>query len=536
MLGPTPVAPAQQVTVPAGGEVSVRFPGIHITTPMEATLTANVGEAKPGEYDTKNNSGSAMVDVTEHELNRGNVLVEALGGYGAQFNNHVYAPITPWPQNTPYTDFEKKVRDFQPHIVRIFYNDSWDGNSDGRFPTEWPLNYASFVKSAKLAQEAGATIEISFQRLTDARRTPAASMEKFAAVLEDLVRNHGLTNVRWAEVGNEPNSTAVTLAEYENLNRLLDAQLRARGLREQIRLMGGGLVENAGNAARNHYEWMKWLGANMNDVFDAWAEHVYWNYNDTGRLEYRLRDSWHLFNEELPVEQRKPVYMMEFGVRGLANCPGKTARANTYYAADPSCPEIWRTNIGAFQQLWFAIGSAQLGYAGAAKWDAYWGVYDLTVNPPQVYWAIGPVSEGSPLMPTYHAMSLLFRTTEPGWQVVEVRPWDETDNGVPAYGVEGHSSNDTPEQELAAYTGPNGALTVLGLDTRGRALNGVAAEPPSSYSIGGLPASTDLHLAVWNASGDGTTAAARTVTTSAAGVARFEVPLHAGFALTTVPD
>ena len=31
-------------------------------------------------------------------------------------------------------------------------------------------------------------------------------MKKFADVLEDLVRNHGLTNVRWAEVGNEPNS------------------------------------------------------------------------------------------------------------------------------------------------------------------------------------------------------------------------------------------------------------------------------------------------------------------------------------------
>ena len=33
----------------------------------------------------------------------------------------------------------------------------------------------------------------------------------------------------------------------------LHAELVARGLDGQIKLMGGGLVENAGNPARNHY-------------------------------------------------------------------------------------------------------------------------------------------------------------------------------------------------------------------------------------------------------------------------------------------
>ena len=245
----------------------------------------------------------------------------------------------------------------------------------------------------------------------------------------------------------------------------------ARGLRDHIRLMGPGLVENAGVPSRTHYVWMQWIAANMGDVFDAWAQHVYWFYNDAGRLEYRLRDAWHLHNEVLPPEQRKPTYMMEYGIRGIATCGTKPSIANTYYAADPACPEIWRTNIGGFQQLWFAIGSAQLGYTGAAKWDAYWGVYDRTLIPPQVYWTVGPASEGSPLTPSYHALALLFHTTVPGWQVVRVAPWDESDWGVPTYGIEGHSSNDTPEKELAAYAGPSGELTILGLDTNGRALN-----------------------------------------------------------------
>ena len=132
----------------------------------------------------------------------------------------------------------------------------------------------------------------------------------------------------------------------------------------------------------------------MGDLFDAWGQHVYWAYNDTGRLEYRLRDVWHLHNEVLPPEQRKPTYMMEYGIRGVPTCGTKPSIVNTYYAGDAACPEIWRTNIGAFQQLWFAIGSAQLGYTGAAKWDAYWGVYDRTMVPPQVYWTVGPASEG----------------------------------------------------------------------------------------------------------------------------------------------
>jgi hypothetical protein len=281
---------------------------------------------------------------------------------------------------------------------------------------------------------------------------------------------------------------------------------------------------------------MKWIAANMGDILDGYAEHVYWTYNDPGRLEYRLRDTDNLMNVALPPEQRKPTYMMEFGIRGVESCGTKPTVRNMqqYYGGDASCPEIWRTNIAAFQQLWFFVDSAQLGVAGASKWDAYWGRYDLTLNN-QYYWTIGPAAEGSPLMPTYHALSLLFHVTAPGWQIVRVDPWDASDSSVPAYGVEGHASSDQPEKELVGYAGPNGELTLVGLDTRGRDLNLPSAEQPVAYSIGGLPANTNLTLAVWNATGDGTNSIAASVPTNAAGVARFQVPLHAAFALTTQP-
>ena len=53
--------------------------------------------------------------------------------------------------------------------------------------------------------------------------------------------------------------------------------------------------------------------------------------------------------------------------------------------------------------------------------------------------------------------------------------------------------------------------------------------------IGGLPPTTTFTLALWNATGDGKNSVAGTITTTTAGVARFDVPLQAAFVLTTVP-
>jgi hypothetical protein len=525
----------QHIDVARGGSTTVSFP-LTYGSPVPIELTLSIGGAAPAETDSTNNARTATVEITEHQLaSPSRVLFPSLLGYGAQFNDHVYAPVTPWPAGTGYGGMEEKVKSLEPQLVRIFYNDNWDANADGRFPN-WKTNYASFVKVVQLAQETGATINITFQNLTNVLTTPAGPpMVKFADVLEDLVRNHGLTNVRWADVGNEPNSGAVTFDQYNALYRALNAELVARGLRDQIQLMGGGAVENGGNPARDHYSWMQLVAANMGDILDGYAEHVYWFYYNPGRLEYRIRDTWHLMNEVLPPEQRKPTYLMEFGMRGNDTCGTKPAFRYLYYGADPSCPELWRTNIAGFQQLWFNVDSAQLGVAGTSKWDAYWGRYDNSSAGNQLYWMIGPPAEGSPVTPSYYAMSLLFHTTAPGWQIVGVDPWDASDWSVPAYRRNlDDRTNDQPEKELVAYAGPSGELTVIGLDTHGKSLNTASTDPPSVYSIGGLPPNTSFTLAEWNATGDGTNSIAETVTTNDAGVARFEVPLQAAFALTTV--
>ena len=157
MLGPTPATAPKTVTVAAGGTTSVTFQQVALTSPMTAELTARVEAAAPYETDETNNARSLTVEVTEHELVRANVLVDALGGYGAQFNQHVYAPVT----NAPVAslpNMEAKVKALEPQLVRIFYNDDFEERQPNRV-----RNTASFVDTVQLAHEAGATINITYQ-------------------------------------------------------------------------------------------------------------------------------------------------------------------------------------------------------------------------------------------------------------------------------------------------------------------------------------------------------------------------------------
>ena len=131
MLGPTPVAEPQTITMPAGGGRSVTFRNVKLTTAMSADLTVVLDDAEPAETDGTNNSRGATVEVTEHELVRSNVLVASLGGYGAQFNQHVYAPITNAPAAS-LPDLEAKVKALEPQLVRIFYNDDFEERQPNR--------------------------------------------------------------------------------------------------------------------------------------------------------------------------------------------------------------------------------------------------------------------------------------------------------------------------------------------------------------------------------------------------------------------
>jgi hypothetical protein len=215
----------------------------------------------------------------------------------------------------------------------------------------------------------------------------------------------------------------------------------------------------------------------------------------------------------LPAELRRPLYVTEFGVRGLETFEGEhNFQPGLWLDGTPMA----QTNAAAFQQAWFMIGAARLGFSATAKWDLDAGKYD---NGTQDHSAIGPGLDGWPIRPVYRLLQLLTAAT---WQrfgsIVDV---------VPSPGAD-------PAKLLTAYVSPAGAVTVLGLDTRGGVLATTSGEAVP-YSVGGLPANTLFRLVVWNGDGNGTNIDIGFMDSGPGGQLRFSVPMNAVFALTTEP-
>jgi hypothetical protein len=167
-----------------------------------------------------------------------------------------------------------------------------------------------------------------------------------------------------------------------------------------------------------------------------------------------------------------------------------------------------QTNVTAFQLGWFNVLASRLGYPATVTWDAFNAKYDSGT---QDFSCIGPAPDFA-LRPCYHLLRLFTATTEPGWRVL----------GVPGF---------SGGKLVTAYQGPAGQVTVIGLDRRGGQVNDIS-DVSVPYAVGGLPPLATFRLVLWNADGSGTLAPGPAVTTDAAGIAWFTVPLHAVWALT----
>src|SRR5262249_2546112 len=138
----------------------------------------------------------------------------------------------------------------------------------------------------ELAQRAGATINVTWDGGWE--NYAPLSMTLFASVLADLVENRGVTNLRWATVENEPNTTDIKMSNYRRLYVSLDHQLKRLGLRGQIGLMGGALVSGTSPLHQTRADWFRFMGARMQSLLDAYSIHLYWNYRQPAVLAKRL--------------------------------------------------------------------------------------------------------------------------------------------------------------------------------------------------------------------------------------------------------
>jgi hypothetical protein len=269
--------------------------------------------------------------------------------------------------------------------------------------------------------------------------------------------------------------------------------------------MGGDLVRAPDVGPPNQQAWFQYMATKMADILDAYSIHVFWDYFDTQKLVDRLTEVRAIV-DALPPAGRKPLYVSEYGIRGLRIFNGVPA-------GDPG---VWtdgtpmtQTNVNAFQHAWFDVLAARLGYVGTSKWDSYFGKYD---NATQAYYMIGSPVDGWPLYPIYSLMRLMTSSVNQGWRTLNVASVPNT------------------SRLLAAYAGQAGEHTVVGLDTAGAQLNTVSPTVVT-YTIGGLPPSRSFALTIWNQAGDGLVGAPQPAATDTAGVVTVSVPQHAVFAL-----
>lgn len=426
-------------------------------------------------------------------------LVGGFFGFGTQFNQHVYANISGPPPDL--AGLEARVLAARPPFVRVFFN-----------TTAWtfPDRLASFRRTVALAHTAHARINVTWQG--SGFPFAMANMGRFADVLADVLADPSIDWI-WVTLFNEPNSTRITLAQYEQVYRQLDGALRTRGLRERVRFMGGDLLGTASPLGQSQVDWFRYLAAHMGDLLDGWSVHIYWDFWDAGKIDRRLRQEVRTVFASIPAEQRRPLFVTEFGVRGVPTFEGEPGAQPGWW---PDGTPMTETNTAAFQQAWFMIRAAQLGFSATVKWDLYAAKYDAGT---QDHSAIGPGALGWPERPVYRLLQLLTATTEPkGGRIVDL---------VPSVGAD-------PSKLLTAYVSPGSDLTILGLDTDG-GLAEATSHAPVAYTIGGLPPNARFRLVVWNADGTGTNREIGFVGTDASGTVQLSVPLDAVFALTTTP-
>jgi hypothetical protein len=439
--------------------------------------------------------GQANSVDSEFTARMDQAVVGDFGGFGGQFNQHVYAKISGPPPYLP--QLEERIVALEPQLVRIFFNTSEWQNAD---------RMDSFARTVRLAHRAHAVINITWQGSTFA--FAMQNMDRFAAVLADLLSDPSIDHL-WVTVFNEPNTTQRTLAEYEQVYRLLDRELRARGVRDRIRFMGGDLTRST--TGPSQAEWLKYMASRMGDLLDAWSVHVYWDFYDSGKIEDRLRSEVRAIYSTIPAQQLRPVYVTEFGVRGLDTFEGESGFEPGYW---PDGTGMASTNTSAFQHAWFNIRTAQLGFSGTVKWDVYPAKYDLGT---QDFSTLGPGASGWQPRPVYNLLQLLGLTTKPrGGYVADVVSAART------------------TKLLTAYVSPAKDLTILGLDTTGGSI-ATTSNAPTSYTIRGLPPNAFFRLFVWNGDGTGRNVDAGFFPTDSSGTITFSVPLDAVFALTNTP-
>lgn len=389
-----------------------------------------------------------------------------LVGFGACMNPYVYGPPNrPAEVNDQNVGtLESEVKALYPQFVRIFFLDSWwERDTDPVIAKDRPGMKESLIKTVRLAQEAGAQVLLQFwydpKRYADADDVA----RRFAHIVAEMRNQHGLKAVRFVTMQNEPNDNGkdITSDQYVRLYRALDQAMRTEGIRDDVQIIGGDLV------SVNQADWIAMLGRELSPVLDGYSIHAYWGYWDTAKLLRRIHETRQQV-DSLPPEQRRPLYVTEFGVQGRRPKPNVEPG---FYDDGRVVTEV---PAACAQVAWFMMEALNNGFAGTIQWDMYDAWYDRKMG----YGVIGPAEGHFQKRPGYDLLQIFTEGVEPGAKVLRI------DGGIQTGVI------------VLAVKNPDGRIATFLLNV---------SQEERVVRVGQLGSRRGSQVTVWNAEGKGMT-------------------------------
>ena len=348
---------------------------------------------------------SARFDVHEDQI-----IGPAFVGFGADMNPYLFCrPNNISEKNAADLEARKSSRSAPQH-VRIFFLNSWANNVGDQFVSHGdPKTYASFVRTVRMAQKAGASVNVTLWYDPLRWKDPVDSAHQFAFNVTRMLDQEHLSAIRYITIQNEPDGfpragdpDKVTLPKYVHAYEVFDGLLHDWGMRNRVQIIAGDLVSD------RQPEWVKYLGSHLAKIADGYSIHGYWDYWNSAKILWRLDSTTNEF-AALPREEQKPLFVTEFGTRGQGM---KQYDPGLYSDGRP----IATVPIQSLLNAWFMLKAVHDGFAAAVQWDMYDARYDVLMH----YGLMGEAKDGWPLKPGYFLMKLLTHTCQSGWRAVRV--------------------------------------------------------------------------------------------------------------------
>jgi hypothetical protein len=253
-----------------------------------------------------------------------------------------------------------------------------------------------------------------------------AMVRSLADFVAHMRNERGLTNLRYVCLMNEPDNDPtrpVTAAEFVHLTRRLDAELRRRGVRDEVTLL---TADESSSGSMESSLWLRSVLAEGMRRADAVSVHTYRQEYVPGLVPWLAAR-----REEIDASAHgrgKPLLITEFGVMrpdaGTFDCPQNEEYGYGLFLAD------------------FGITAASNGASAALMWCLFDTYYTDELCQHWGLWRHG--EEGWAPRPGFYAWSLVTRYTRAGSRVARVV-------GSPA----------ASDVRAVAFRAPGGEVSVL---------------------------------------------------------------------------